>query len=190
MLQHFTWQQFLVAALILSLIWYAAVLLVFYRQELNDFLSGSRRPLNRPEPLPHVWEEEFEGGPLHGEDNLMGKPAMPEGMSRLSFAQFGFAPTVEKTGGTLEAVPGEAGKNEGPDTKLGLIPDVLEELKRIFHVLERDKGSKADFISLFGLVSAKYPKIKGSANQQALNAYIRENVLFPISDEELDGLWV
>jgi len=70
-----------------------------------------------------------------------------------------------------------------------VVPDVLEELKSIFYILETRQGTKADFISLFGLVSAKYPNIKGTANQQALNDYIRENVLFPMSDEELDSLW-
>ena len=32
MLQQFTWQQFLVATLVLTLIWYLAVILIFYRK--------------------------------------------------------------------------------------------------------------------------------------------------------------
>jgi hypothetical protein len=39
------------------------------------------------------------------------------------------------------------------------------------------------------LVSAKHPKIRNTPNQQALNDYIRENLPFDISDEELDNLW-
>jgi hypothetical protein len=191
-LQHYTWQQFLVAALILSLIWYVALVLALYREQLVDFLNGRRRPARTPEPIRHEWDEELEEGPF-AEESLMGKSAHPEGMSRVSMSDFGFAPVVKeqkqpapeilKNDEAMETV-------ESRETKIGLVPDVLEELKSIFQILQRDKGGKAEFISLFGLVSAKYAKIRGTANEQAINAYIRENVLFPISDKELDGLWI
>jgi hypothetical protein len=130
--------------------------------------------------LTHAWDEDFEDGPLADEENLIGKPVMPEGMSRLSMSQFGFAPNVKET--EIE--------DDDRETQLGLIPDVLEELKSIFHILETEHGSKEDFISLFGLVSSKYPKIRKTSNQQALNDYIRENLVFKISNEELDSLWI
>jgi hypothetical protein len=180
MLHYFTWQAFLVAALILTLTWYAVVILLFYRKELNDFLSGNHPSAMQPEPLTHAWDEEFEDDPLADEENLIGKPVMPEGMSRLSMSQFGFAPNVKET----------AIEDEDIETKLGLIPDVLEELKSIFHILDTEHGGKEDFISLFSLVSSKYLKIRNTSNQQALNDYIRENLAFEISDEELDILWI
>jgi hypothetical protein len=180
MLHYFTWQAFLVAALILTLLWYAVVILLFYRKELNDFLSGNHPPAAKPEPLTHAWDEDFEDDPLADEETLMGKPVMPEGMSRLSMAQFGFAPNVKEI--TIE--------DDDKGTRLGLVPDVLEELKSIFHILEKENGNKEDFISLFGLVSTKYPKIRNTPNQQAINDYIRENLPFKISDEELDNLWI
>jgi len=180
MLHYFTWQAFLVAALILTLIWYAVVILLFYRKELNDFLSGNRSPAVQPEPLTHAWDEDFEDDPLADEENLIGKPVMPEGMSRLSMSQFGFAPNMKET----------AIQDDDKETQLGLIPDVVEELKSIFHILDTEHGDKEDFISLFGLVSSKYPKIRNTANQQALNDYILENLAFEISNEELDKLWI
>jgi hypothetical protein len=180
MLHYFTWHAFLVAALILTLTWYAVIILLFYRKELNDFFSGNHPPAAQPEPLAHAWDEDFENDPLADEDTLIGKPVMPEGMSRLSMAQIGFAPNMKET----------AIEDNNRDTALGLIPDVLEELKIIFHILDTEKGDKEDFISLFGLVSSKYPKIRNSSNQQALNDYIRENLPFEISDEELDNLWI
>jgi hypothetical protein len=180
MLKHFTWPQFLVAAVILALIWYAGVILLFYRQEISNFLNGKRKSPAPPEPMQHHWEEDEAYEPLTGEeDNLVGKPALPEGMSELSMAQFGFAPKVASQ--TVE---------EDKDTQLGLIPDVIEELKSIFHILEIEGGGKADFISLFGLISTKYPKIRNTPNQQALNDYIRENLPFGISDMELNNLWI
>jgi len=176
-LQHFSWQQFLVAALVLSLIWYVALILALYPEQLVDFLNGRRRPAPSPEPLRHEWDEELEELPFD-EESLMGKTALPEGMSRVSMSDFSFAPVAK-----APVIVSET------EWKLGLTPDVLEELKSIFHILETEGGGKADFISLFGLVSSKYPQIKGTANERAINEYIRENVLFPISDEELSALW-
>jgi hypothetical protein len=178
MLKHFTWQQFLVAALVLSIIWYTVVILLFYRQKIQDHLKGKNKSDNPPEPLGHAWDDEFDDELLNDEDDLMGKSALPEGMSNLSMAQFGFAPRLN-----------DEEQDESRQRQQSVVPDVLEELKSIFHILETQQGSKADFISLFGLVSGKYPNIRGTANQQALNDYIRDNVLFPLSDKELDSLW-
>jgi uncharacterized protein YozE (UPF0346 family) len=75
------------------------------------------------------------------------------------------------------------------EEQLGLLPDFLEELKTIFNILEKEDGKKADFISLFGMVKAKYPKATESANLDAINQYIREHAPFLLSNEELDNLW-
>jgi len=196
MLTHFTWQQFLIAALVLSIIWYTVIILLFYRQKIQDYLSGKNKGNNSPEPLGHAWDEDFEDVPLDDKNDVMGKSVLPEGMSRLSMAQFGFAPTISEKVAEQEAGESWDTANEQEDAdevrkrQQSIVPDVLEELKSIFHILETQEGTKQDFISLFGLVSTKYRSIKGTANQQALSDYIRENVRFPISDEELDDLWI
>lgn len=176
MLKHFTWPQFLIAALILSSIWYLVVLPLLYRRQLRDWLVSFRR---KPDvrPLGREWEEELEDEAGSGEepDDLMGKSRLPEGVSRVPMGSFGFAP--------------EVAEDDGRDRLLGLVPDALEELKSIFLVLEREGGNKADFIALFGLVRAKYAALAGTPSETALNDYIRENALFPISDDELMHLW-
>ncbi len=185
MLQHFTWQQFLVAALILTLIWYAGVILLFYQAAITAFLSGKRSPAASPEPLQHVSDDEYETH-VEDEENLMGKSALPDGVTKLSMAQFGFVPT-------MKAPENEQGEDKGGENngeQLGLVPDLLEELKSIFHILDTENGNKEDFISLFKMVSSKYTKIRNTRNQQALNEYIRENLPFEIADEELDNLWI
>lgn len=195
MLKHFTWQQFLVAALVLSIIWYTVIILLFYRHRVQDYLSGKNKDSTPPEPLRHAWDEEFEDEPLDDENDLMGKSVLPEGMTRLSMAQFGFAPRIsekaaeQEAGESWDTATEQEDADEVRERQQSVVPDVLEELKSIFHILETQQGTKQDFISLFGLVSTKYRNIKGTANQQALSDYIRENVLFPISDEELDNLW-
>lgn len=122
-------------------------------------LSG----LRKPEKLKKDWEEELED-----EGDLMGEAAGVPGMDTLEMSQISFAPKEQQ---------------------LGVIPDILEEFKSILHILERDKGTKTDLISLFALVSGKYPQIKGTANEEAINDYIREHLPFEITEEELEGLW-
>ncbi|MBB6108687.1 hypothetical protein SAMN05421821_10278 [Mucilaginibacter lappiensis] len=196
-LQHFTWQQFLVTAAILTAIWYAGVILIFYRQKIQDLLNGKLRQHNQPEPLKHAWAEDFEGEPAEESDDLIGKSALPEGMSKVSMSMFGFAPDIDET--PIETETNSEREREKDfknditdqdrEREQSIVPDVLEELKSIYHILETEQGTKADFISLFALVSSKYRGVRGTANQEAINDHIRENLPFDITDEELGGLW-
>lgn len=175
MLAQFTWQQFLLAALILTVLWYIAVVLLYYRKDISRFKPKRNR---LPKRFRREWDEELEeeSGEDPQEEALMGGTRQPEGVSTLPMEELRFAPKEEDP-------------HEYRDTQLGTVPDVLEELKTIFSILENEGGTKEDFVSLFALVASRYPQIKGSPAQQALNGHIRENVLFPISDEELDQLW-
>lgn len=169
----FTWQQFLIAALILSCIWYLVVLPLLYRKQLESWF-GKKEGKPNLRPVSRDWDEELEDE-QEPEDGLLGKSKMPEGVSRLSMDMFGFAPDLSD--------------DESRERQQGLVPDVMEELKSIFHILEKEQETKDDFISLFALVKAKYGTIRGTPSERALNNYIRENALFPISDEELINLW-
>lgn len=168
-LQHFTWQQFLVAATILTAIWYAVIILIFYRQQIQDLLHGKKKDNDPPEPLGHAWDEDFEDEPEDEPDDLIGKSAMPEGMTKVSMSMFGFAPGISEEAQEQETVTirnkeDEFKNDTGDDDRerqQSVIPDVIEELKSIFHILETEKGTKEDFLSLFALVSSKYQRIRG-----------------------------
>jgi len=180
MFHQFTWQQFLVTALILSFIWYAALFLFFFRGRLKERLSGKKesdRSDEREAAFMRAGEEDFEEAE-NPEESLMGKPELPEGMSRVGMHQVLFAGRNPEVRDWVD---------EG--RRLGLVPDVIEELKEIFRVLEQERGTKQDFFELFAVVKEKYPGIAGTGEEKALNNYIRENVLFPVSDAELDALW-
>lgn len=170
----FTWQQFLIAAVILSGIWYLVVLPLLYRRKLKEWLGEKgKKPDLRP--AHRDWDEELDDLPEEEDNDLLGKPKMPEGITRVGMNMFGFAPDLAD--------------DESRERQQGLVPDALEELKSIFHILEREQGTKEDFISLFGLIKSKYAAIRDTPSERALNDYIRENALFPISDEELANLW-
>lgn len=166
---HFTWQQFGMAAIGFILIWYAIVLLLYFRKEAKAFFSRPT-PAARKEVLPHIWEnEEFTN-----DDDLIGDAAEPEGVSTHSWNSFGF---------TRKA------KQKAEDELLGLIPDALEEIKTALHTVETSGGGKVEFISLFKLVSAKYGRLKDSPHLEAINEWIRDNVPFELTEEELWQLW-
>jgi len=174
-LHYFTWQQFLVAAVIFTVAWYAVVFFLFFKGRISGLLPGNSK-LKQPEKLKREWEEEPEDEP--GDDeSLIGKQALPDGVSEVEMHLLGFAPKV---------YPDEDAYR---DILSGIVPDVLEELKTIFHILEKEHGTAEDFTSLFGLVKAKYHGIAGTANEAAINAYIRGNLPFDISDDQLANLW-
>ncbi|QEM09176.1 hypothetical protein [Mucilaginibacter rubeus] len=174
--KNVSWQAFLVAALALAGVWYLLVLPLLYRRQLKDWL-GSRKGKPDLRPVCRDWDEEMFEEPLaEAEDGLIGQSRLPAGLSRVGMNMFGFADPLEASDGLREL-------------QQGLVPDVIEELKSIFHILEKEQGGKDDFIALFALVKSKYAAIRDTPSQRALNDYIRENALFPISDDELTNLW-
>lgn len=175
MLHFFTWQQFLIAALIFTIGWYVVVFFLFFKGKISALLQG-KSALKQPEKLKREWEEDFEDE-SEDEESLIGKQALPDGVSEIEMHMLGFAPVVH---------PDEDAYR---DTQLGIVPDLLEELKTIFHILENEGGNAEDFVSLFSIVKGKYPGVAGTPNEAAINDYIRENAPFPIPDEALTNLW-
>ncbi|MET3115377.1 hypothetical protein AAKU52_003126 [Pedobacter sp. CG_S7] len=174
MLQQFTWQEFLIAILVLTLVWYAAVILIFYRKELGVFFSGKLQQKNAP--LPHRWEkgvETMEKEDVDSPEELLGRPKLPEGTSSVSMGQIGFA----------------GNDDDAKSQQLGLVPDVLQELKEVFAILEKEDGSKKDFFNLMEVVKEKYGQIGSNPNIGRINEFIAGHVPFHLSAEELDNLW-
>ena len=173
MLQQFTWQQFLVASMVLSLVWYVGVILIYFRSEVFGFF-GNVGIGTSAESLPHRWEKGVEV--LENEDvaqeELMGKSRLPQGMESVPMGSFGFA----QTEGQREA-------------QVGLVPDVLQEIREIFGIIEKEDGSKKDFFNLMEMVREKFPKIGSSPNIPQINQFIAEHAPFHLSAEELENLW-
>ncbi|QNL49706.1 hypothetical protein H8S90_23820 [Olivibacter sp. SDN3] len=119
MLKHITWQQFLLAATLLTFLWYVAVMLLLYRKELKNFLTGKKNIAERnAEPPPNQTEEAVlpeENGNL--EQDLMGKAKLPEGISIMGMDELRFK-----------------GKDDDKDRQFGNIPDLLEEMKQVFQI--------------------------------------------------------
>ena len=130
MLAQFTWQEFWLAILLLTLLWYSGIILFYYRKELNLFFSKGS---NLKEPLPHRWSDRVEEPTQKPEEHhiLLGASKPAVGTSTVSMGQISFGQD-------------ENAKSE----QLGLIPDVLQELKEIFSILEKEDGNKQDFFNM------------------------------------------
>ncbi len=189
MLQQFTWGQFLLASFVLSFLWYCFVFLVCYRKEvLGLFGSGGSA-----ERLPHRWEKDVESlengaeeevglgdlGEGSGTDSLMGRSAMPDGMAVVGMGQLSFV-----GGAGADSTDSDARYGQ-----VGLVPDVIQELKLIFARLESEAGSKVDFFRMLDQVKEDYGKIGAHPNVGAINGFIAGHVPFHLSSEELENLW-
>lgn len=179
MLQQFTWGQFLLASFVLSFLWYCFVILVFYRNEVLGLFGNG----GSAERLPHRWEKGVEslehsadagldGDSLGAPDSLMGRSAMPDGMAVVGMGQLSFS-----------------GNSDGRYEQVGMVADVIQELKLIFGRLESDAGSKVDFLRMLEKVKGDYGKIGAHPNVGPINQFIVSHVPFHLSVEELENLW-
>lgn len=156
----------MLAAVLLSLLWYAGVWLLFYR----------KKPVAASAPLPHGWEDKvdvLDGANLETRsaglaDDLTGLSALAHGVSVLEAEDFSFG------------VPEE--------TKLGVLPDVQEEIKTACRAVEAGLGGKPEFFALFARIRERYAIPLGS--RELLNEFIREHVPFFLSEQELEDLWL
>eukprot|EP00388_Colpodella_angusta_P017052 GDKJ01042237.1.p1 GENE.GDKJ01042237.1~~GDKJ01042237.1.p1 ORF type:complete len:173 (+),score=3.35 GDKJ01042237.1:120-638(+) len=171
MLAQFTWQEFWLAILLLTLIWYSGIILFYYRKDFNSFFSKGSNPKEPPgRRLADRVEEPVHKPEEH--DGLLGASRPAEGTSTVSMGQISFGQD-------------ENSKSE----QLGLIPDVLQELKGIFSVLEKEDGNKQDFFNMMEMVRVKYGQIGSNPRIVHINQFIGEHAPFHLSKEELENLW-
>jgi len=164
-LNNYSWQDFLLAATALLVLWYLGLWWCYRRRKAGAMADSAV-------PLPHGWQDGVDR--LDGADEVMGVTKLDHGVSVVAADDFRFE-QVEDVGGRQE--------------KLGLVPDVQQEIKSICSLLAVNDGTKEDFFSMFELlVKDKYSRVPASA-QAGLSEYIREHVPFYLTIEELESLW-
>lgn len=176
MLQQFSWTTFLIFFAILSALWYLMLALTAYRKETFGLISRSD-PSSQRSPAVNPQGEQLDSESIANE--IMGKSRMPDGLEVVSMSALSFSVT-----GDSAYSPDDAKSDQ-----LGLVPDVLEELKEIFAVLAKEDGTKQDFFSLAGMISEKYGRIGSSPNIRQINTFIRDHAPFAVTIEELEYLW-
>lgn len=180
-LHQFSWQQFLIGALLLTFSWYVFIGVLYFRKETVALFSGKQRAGVRK--LAGVVDGKrlvLEDG---DDDGLLGAAREPEGINTVAMNEFSFA----GAGHTRAAE--EVSEEDLRGIQLGLVPDLMEELKTIFYRLERDGGGREDFVALFEPVAAKFEPVITSPAYSAVNAFILDNVPFALSEAELKAMW-
>jgi len=184
MLQQFSWGHFLIASIVLNLVWYGFVVLVFYRVEFmaflgrgadGDFSSGGGGPKAKAKPLGQAASGADGDQRIEREVDaaLMGSSRLPDGVELKSSGQVSFS----------------ASDSDGRYDQVGLVADVVQDLKLVFSAVEGSDGGKAEFLRKVSQMREDYGDISGHPSIGAINGFIRERALFPISDSELDELW-
>lgn len=176
MIEQMTWQAFWLAYLAGCLIWYAVVLLAFYPAALRGIFGGKGPCLQKlesgsPDKRPAQNQDGVKND-IGPEDGLMGRSRLPEGVEVLSAGQVAFTASTD-----------------GRYDQVGLVADLVQELKEIFVELEKSAGSKADFFRMVKVIGEEYGRIAGHPSIGSINAFIRESAPFFISEEELENLW-
>ena len=175
----FSWQSFLVWAVLLTLFWYVLVGALFFRGEIRHLFSG--RPLFSGKVSGKVFSGKLAVVREEEPENLLGASKDPEGFASVPMNQFSFA-----RGG---AAVGQALEEDRQEAQLALVPDLLEELKTVFYTLERNGGGREDFEELFRLLAARFEPLITSPSYGAVNAYILEQLPFELSLAELEAMW-
>jgi len=176
MLHQFSWTNFLVFFAVLSAVWYLMLLLTVYRKEALAFFSVSADAQSAVSSRIAKDSKVIEDSSV---EEIMGKSKLPEGLEVVSMGALNFSVNADS------AYQAEDHKSD----QLGLVPDVLQELKEIFAILEKEDGTKQDFFSLAGIISEKFGRIGSSPNIGKINEFIRDHAPFAVSLEELEELW-
>jgi hypothetical protein len=177
MLHGFSTAQFLTGLVLVGVLWYGGVYLFFYLKKnggrSGTGLSGESGTLGLA--------DKGSGNRLSDDisldapgDDMMGKAGLPEGMSIVGVDQIGFV---------------DLDKDADKVDQLGLIPDLLEEIKSVFMVLAKEDGSKRDFVNLMKVVKETYPGMASHPRIRVINDFIADHASFHISKEELENLW-
>lgn len=176
MLQQFSWTIFLIFLAILSALWYLMLALTIYRKEAFKLFCGSGSNLSMVAQTDAYIGQQSNDLPIH---EIMGKSKMPEGLEVVSMSALNFS-----VSGDLAYSVDDAKYDQ-----LGLVPDVLEEIKEIFAILAKEDGTKQDFFSLASTISEKYGRIGSNPNIGQINAFIRDHAPFAVTLQELEYLW-
>jgi len=163
---RFIGSHWLLFAILTLALWYGAVLFTFYRNEAKRMYA--ERFMKPPADLPVVL------GPDEDFEDVMGAPAEEYGVTTVLAHEMRF----RRTEGVIT-----------DEEMQGLIPDVLEEIKSVIHTVETERGDKFDLISLFKLVSVKYPRMAESRHLPEVIDWLREHCPFELDEDELAGLW-
>lgn len=104
---------------------------------------------------------------------LMGTSRLPDGVEVKSSEQVSFSDSDV----------------DGKYDQVGLVVDVVQELKEIFNGLGKTAGDKKDFFRMLLKLKEEYGPLGGHPSVGALTGFIVERAPFHLTADEIDNLW-
>ncbi|WP_129715510.1 hypothetical protein [Pedobacter sp. SYP-B3415] len=173
MLNQFSWLQFFLCALAGGLLWQLLIFVVYFKGNFPLYRSvvlfqnsakEKLRPADHRPPRP-------DSGPQNSAPEVMGGSRPSPGLSRLSLSEVSFS------------LP------QGKQDQQGLIPDLLQEIKKVFKTLSNQDGTKSDFLKAMEQAAAEFPGMASHPQISSVNAFLIEHAPFLLSSQEVEGIW-
>ena len=182
MIPLITWRQYLIFIGGATLLYYAVIVLLYYRSELKNLFTS--KPATQQSP---------EDPPIPSQHQFVGEPEF-DGQQSVCAEELFFAAPAEEEIEPVETIEQAIKQQETsavPDENflLGPVADFLKELKAGFGLLREADGNKEEFLTLLGILSEKYHQVMQSAYRPLLEVFIlemaTEQLPFELTSEDL-----
>jgi hypothetical protein len=160
MLHQISWLQFSITVAIITVLWYISVLLLFFKEEIKNFLRSDQ--INKIEPPPVIRP--------HEQQSLMGLSKLPEGVSETYEIGFGARPSDKVY-------------------QMGELSDFLEETKDIIQIVQNEGGGKEELLEMLAELLKHFPEVKASEHREAMIDHIRKHSPFKLSIIEIEAVF-
>lgn len=183
MFDSFSWDDFLLLAILALTGYYVIAVVFFYRREV----SMSAKSFKNPSPLierPDLNETNIGGG-------FLGKarPDIPPPSEHVTTTPSDLLQFAEQKGSNGD----EPHKGQQDALLIGAVADLLEETKTLVQVIADCEGDKGESIPMFQALLAKYPHIADTKFRAPINMYLLEECKqqcdFEMAIGEIDSWW-
>lgn len=167
MFQSITWQEFLLAAGLLTGVYYAVVLLLLRRSKKTDTLITFHSETSQTDVMGGINDD-----------------AKESHTSSIDSDGISIAGTTQQDPSVTETVD---------PLLLGSVSDLLEEAKTLTHFIIENKSSKDESAAFLRTLLSKYSHLKGSKYQGAIELYLfnelKDDDDQKLNLEEIVALW-
>lgn len=213
MLNQFTWQDFIAAALMLGLTYYALASILLFHKEIIAFFKGKPAQSAYPDhaPAPAVATLQAEAGsalapvathtatPRTTEQSLPGTEERDEEVANMETNTHGYSgeelPDEQHLAQEI-VVDDESENPHGSNATLiiGTVSDLLSEMKSLFLVCAENKTARLEVLRFIRLLLRRYVSLYQSEYKDSITLYIyhtwNEHLSHPIDPTEIAQCWL
>lgn len=165
MFSSITWESFLVTVLVLVGGYYCIATLLLYHKEITSFFKQKQTPPSEQEHPTETDEPESNSliGSISHEESWLNQRSSLVNTEEIVFDE------AEST-----EIPEEIAESGKQDLLTGSVADLMEEIKTLLQLVKECGSNKEECASLFQPLFQRYPHIKNTSYQAAINRHICE----------------